>query len=204
MAIVRWDRGSDMARLRARVRTGSFGEREGEWMPAADITRDADSITMKVDLPGLTADDVTVELRDSHLVITGERTQETEEKHEGMVSRERVFGTFMRSVALPAGVTADDIKASFANGELTVEVSLPAEVEGKQIEVHTPRRRPSRLVGASKAMNRALGADNAPLPRPVDSGGSCRRPDDSRSPSPSRPRGDAGECLIPARLVAHL
>ena len=126
---------------------------------------------MKVDLPGLTADDVTVELRDSHLVITGERTQETEEKHEGMVSRERVFGTFMRSVALPAGVTADDIKASFANGELTVEVSLPAEVEGKQIEVHTPRRRPSRLVGASKAMNRALGADNAPLPRPVSTQG---------------------------------
>ena len=53
-------------------------------------------------------------------------------------------------------------------------------------------------------MNRALGADNAPLPRPVDSGGRCRRPDDSRSPSPSRPRGDAGECLIPARLVPHL
>jgi HSP20 family protein len=137
MAIVRWDPWSDMARLRREL-DKVFGEREGAWMPAADVTRDEDGITMKVDLPGMTADDVKVELRDSQLVVTGERKQETEEKHEGMVSRERVFGSFMRSIALPAGVGADDVKARFANGELTVEVSLPAEAEGKQIEVHTP------------------------------------------------------------------
>lgn len=137
MAIVRWDPWSDVARLR-REFDSFFGEREGAWMPAADITRDADSITMKVDLPGMAADDVKVELRDNHLVVTGERKQETEEKHEGMVARERVFGSFMRSVAVPAGVGTDDVKASFANGELTVEVSLPAQPEAKQIEVHTP------------------------------------------------------------------
>src|SRR6478735_6159591 len=102
MAIVRWDPWSDVARLR-REFDSFFGERESAWMPAADITRDADGITMKLDLPGMTADDVRVELRDSQLVVTGERKQETEEKHEGMVSRERVFGSFMRSIALPAG-----------------------------------------------------------------------------------------------------
>ena len=137
MAIVRWDPWSDMARLRRKF-DPFFGGREGAWMPAADITRDVDGITMKVDLPGMTANDVKVELRDNHVVVTGERNQETEEKQEDMVTRERVFGSFMRSVALPAGVGADDVKASFADGELTVEVSLPAQAEATQIEVHTP------------------------------------------------------------------
>ena len=137
MAIVRWDPWSEVARLR-REFDSIFGERESAWMPAADITRDADGIRVKVDLPAMTADDVKVELRDDHLLITGERKQETEEKHDGTVSRERVFGSFMRSVALPPGVGTDDVKASFANGELTVEVSLPAQAEAKQIEVHTP------------------------------------------------------------------
>ena len=93
---------------------------------------------MKVDLPGMTADDVKVELRDSRLVITGERRLEKEEKHGGAVSRERVYGSFVRSVALPAGVESDHVKASFENGELTVSVALPAPPEAKQIEVRTP------------------------------------------------------------------
>jgi HSP20 family protein len=137
MAIVRWDPWSDMARLR-REFDRVFGEREGGWMPAADITREEGGLTMKIDLPGMTAEDVKVELRDNHLVVTGERKQETEEKHEDMVSRERVFGSFMRSVALPGGVGVDDVKASFAHGELTVEVSLPAQVEAQEIEVRSP------------------------------------------------------------------
>ena len=135
MAIVRWDPGTEVARLRRHVNS-FFGS--GEWTPAADITRDADGITMKVDLPGMTADDVKVELRATRLVITGERRQEKEEKHGGAVSRERVYGSFVRSVALPAGVESDHVKASFENGELTVSVVLPAPPEAKQIEVRTP------------------------------------------------------------------
>lgn len=137
MAIVRWDPWSEVARLR-REFDGFFGERSGGWAPAADVTRTDDGITMKVDLPGMTADDVTVELRDGQLAVMGERKQESEEKHEGIVARERIFGSFARTLALPAGVTADDVRATFANGELTVEVSLPAQPEATQIEVQTP------------------------------------------------------------------
>lgn len=85
----------------------------------------------------MTADQVQVELRDNHLVVKGEGKAEREKEHEGTIVRERSFGSFLRSLALPGGVTADDVKASFANGELTVEVSLPTAAEATQIEVET-------------------------------------------------------------------
>ncbi len=137
MALVRWDPWNDMLRLRREL-DGFFGERSSEWMPAADVTREADKITMQIDLPGMTAEDVKIELRDSRLFVTGERKQEHEETHEGTVSRERFFGSFLRSLQLPPGVGSDDVSASFANGELTVTVALPTQAEAKQIEIDTP------------------------------------------------------------------
>ena len=134
MALVKWDPWSEVARLRREL-DGFLGDRSAEWRPAADVTRDDDSITVKVDLPGLGADDVKVELREQSLVITGERKQESEQKYEGTIVRERVFGSFIRTLSLPAGVEAEDVQATFANGELTVTVTLPAQPETKEIEV---------------------------------------------------------------------
>ena len=136
MALVKWDPWNEMARLRREL-DSYFGARSPEWMPAADVTRAEDKITMRIDLPGMTADDVKIELRDSQLVVSGERKQETEETHEGTVSRERFFGSFYRSLPLPAGVDADDIKATFANGELIVAVPIPPQPGARQIEIQT-------------------------------------------------------------------
>ncbi len=137
MAIVRWDPWSELARVRREL-DSFFGERPGVWNPAADITREGDTLTMKVDLPGLKADDITVELHDSQLVVTGERKLEKEEKLGDTVSRERMFGSFMRTLALPAGVERDDVEAAFVNGELTVVVSLPTQRTAEEIEIKTP------------------------------------------------------------------
>ena len=136
MALVKWDPLNEMARLRREL-DSYFGERSSEWMPAADVTRAEDKITMKIDLPGMTADDVKIELRDSQLVVTGERKQETEETHEGTVSRERFFGSFLRSLPLPAGVDSDDVKATFTNGELIVTAQIPTPPVATQIEIQT-------------------------------------------------------------------
>jgi HSP20 family protein len=137
MAIVRWDPWSELARARREL-DNFFGERTGVWNPAADITREGEIITMKIDLPGMTVEDVTVELRDSQLIVTGERKQEKEEKLGDTVSRERMFGSFLRTLALPVGVERDDIEATFANGELTVVVTLPAQRAAEEIEIKTP------------------------------------------------------------------
>jgi HSP20 family protein len=137
MALVRWDPWSELARMR-REFDGLFADRNGEWLPAADVARDDEHITLKLDLPGIAPGDVRVELHDQRIVITGERKHESEEKQDGVISRERVFGSFVREFALPVGVNADDVHARFANGELTVTVPLPPESEAKQIEVETP------------------------------------------------------------------
>ena len=132
MALVRWDPWNEVARLR---RGGwLLGKRSGEWSPAADVTRDDDTLTVKLDLPGIAASDVKVELRDQRLVITGERK---EEKLDGTIVRERIFGNFIRTLSLPAGVDEDDVHATFANGELTVKVTLPPQPDPKQIEVQS-------------------------------------------------------------------
>jgi HSP20 family protein len=136
MALIRWNPWNEVARLRRELDTFIF-QRSDEWMPATDVTRDADRVTVKIDLPGMTADDVNVELRDQQLVITGERKQETEKRHEGAITRERVFGSFLRSLELPAGVGADDIQARFANGELVVTVAVPTPAESKAIAIET-------------------------------------------------------------------
>jgi HSP20 family protein len=136
MALVRWEPWNELARLR-REFGGLFADRSGAWMPAADVTREDDVVTLKLDLPGLGAGDVNIELRDQRLVIRGERKRESEEKVDGVVTRERVFGSFVRELALPAGVDADDVHATFSNGELTVKVTLPAEPEAKQIEIES-------------------------------------------------------------------
>ncbi len=139
MAIIRWDPFTEVARLRREL-DSFFGQASAGWMPAADVERDADGVKVSIDLPGMKAEDVKVEVRDQYLVISGNRETDREEKSEGTYTRERTFGSFARSFALPAGVDADDVKARFENGELTVMVALPAEPEAKtiEIEVETP------------------------------------------------------------------
>jgi HSP20 family protein len=137
MTMVRWDPWRELARMRGdldELFTRSFGRTAREWLPAADVTRDGDMIVVQMDLPGMTADDVKIELHDQVLTISGERRQEVE----GVLSRERVFGSFVRSFALPGGrIDSDDVTAEFANGELAVHIRLPAEPEAKEIEIRT-------------------------------------------------------------------
>ena len=57
-------------------------------VPAADVDRDADSVKVSIDLPGMKAEDVKVEVRDGYLMIPGNRETDREEKSEGTYSRE--------------------------------------------------------------------------------------------------------------------
>jgi HSP20 family protein len=77
---------------------------------------------------------VNVEIDDGHLVLSGERRQEHEERHEGVYRSERIYGRFYRAVPLPDGADAEHATATFKNGVL--EVSMP--LTGR----HQPRRLP--------------------------------------------------------------
>jgi HSP20 family protein len=80
---------------------------------------------VRVDLPGVDKNDVTLEVEDDLLVIKGERKQETEEKREGFFHSERHYGSFLRSIPLPEGVDLTDAKAMFNDGVLEVTMKAP-------------------------------------------------------------------------------
>lgn len=105
-----------------------------EWAPAVDMVERDGRLVVRADVPGLGKDDVNVEIDDGHLVISGERSQEHEERHEGVYRSERIHGHFHRVIALPEGAEADQAKATFKNGVLEITMPLTAR--------HHPRRLP--------------------------------------------------------------
>jgi HSP20 family protein len=105
------------------------------WIPAMDLVEGEDSYVLRADLPGLAEDDVKVEYEDNALTISGERKTAREERKGGYVRYERASGAFRRSLTLPAGVDADAIEASFANGVLEVKIPKPAARQPHRIAI---------------------------------------------------------------------
>jgi HSP20 family protein len=107
------------------------------WAPAIDILERDGRIVVRADLPGLSPDDVRIEVRDDTLVIEGERRQEMEVEDEGGVYRaERIYGRFARAIALPDGADPERASARFDNGVLEIEVPLREDARrGRRIEI---------------------------------------------------------------------
>jgi HSP20 family protein len=107
------------------------------WSPQVEVFQRDDRLVIRADLPGLTKDDVQVEVTDDAVTIRGERRQEQEERREGYYHSERSYGSFYCSIPLPEGVTADQADANFRDGVL--EVTMPAPQRptsgGRRLEV---------------------------------------------------------------------
>jgi HSP20 family protein len=106
--------------------------------PPVEVYEREGQFTVCADLPGLTKDDVHVEVTDDALLITGERRSEHEERQEGMHRSERSYGTFRRQIPLPEGVNAEQATATFKDGVLKVTMPAPQRQErGRRIEIHS-------------------------------------------------------------------
>lgn len=106
-------------------------------MPSMDISETDKAIEITAELPGLEKKDVELNVADNLLTIRGEKKNEREEKNKDYHLVERSYGSFSRSVELPAGVKVEDISAEIANGLLKVTVQKPAPKQTKQIEIKT-------------------------------------------------------------------
>ena len=147
MAIVRWDPFRDVAALQDRINrifNESFGRSRDledevslyDWRPPVDIYKTKDGIVLKVELPGIHKDDVSVEVKDNVLTLKGERLLDPKIKDEHYFRKERSFGKFNRSFTLQESIRPDLIKASFKEGILTIEVPKSGEEKPKQITVN--------------------------------------------------------------------
>lgn len=103
--------------------------------PPADVSETDKEVTVKLDLPGVKAKEIDVQLNGNQLVISGERKEEKEEKGETWHRVERRSGRFSRTMTMPCAVEEDKIDASMKDGILTVVLPKTAEAQSRKIEV---------------------------------------------------------------------
>jgi HSP20 family protein len=142
MALIRWEPARELTTLQSEMNRlfNSFFEGNGEgsprrWTPSMDLVEVEDHLVLRADLPGLSEEDVNIEVQDNVLTVSGERTTEREEKREGYYRMERAFGNFSRSMTLPEGVDAEKIQASFDKGVLEVRIPKPEERKPRRISI---------------------------------------------------------------------
>jgi HSP20 family protein len=146
--LVRWDPLREAASMHtelSRVMNGLFegnGRQAQAWVPMMDVWETEDSVHYAFDLPGLAQDAIEVEVEDGALTVSATRTREQKQDAGTFQRFERRFGTFSRTIGLPAGVSEDAINASYVNGVLEIGVPKPEQPKPKRIEVAVPGEQP--------------------------------------------------------------
>jgi len=111
--------------------SGERGFGAGLWAPQVEMFEHDGHLVVRADLPGLTKDDVNVEVNDDGITIEGERRSEQEENREGFYRSERSYGKFYRRLPLPEGVDAENANATFNNGVLEITMEAPKQKASK-------------------------------------------------------------------------
>lgn len=116
---------------------GGQGHERGHWVPQIEAFQQGDRYIVRVDLPGMRREDVTVEVGDEYLIIQGHRREQREDTSGGFYRSERTYGSFFRSVPLPEGSDAETAEASFHDGVLEISIAAPARPtpRGRRIEI---------------------------------------------------------------------
>ena len=141
--LIRWDPFREMASLQndmSRLMQGVLGAgnpngQSRTWIPPVDVWETDDEVVYAVDLPGLTEDEVSLEVEDGSLTISGTRERKDESTTDGLYRYERSFGSFTRTIGLPHGVTEEAISADYENGVLEIRVRKPEQPKPRRIQI---------------------------------------------------------------------
>lgn len=140
--LIRWEPAREMMTLREAMDrlfddafTRPLSIDGGSTMPPIDMYQTDDEVVVKAAIPGFKADDVQINITGDVLSIRGEMRQENESKEKSWQMREQRWGTFERRVALPTEVKADNAKAEFEDGILTITLPKAEEVRPKTINI---------------------------------------------------------------------
>ena len=119
-----------------------FGERrselaEGAWVPSVDVSETDKELKVRAELPGMTQDDIELNLQDNVLTLKGEKKQEKKEEKENYHRTECCYGSFTRSLTLPVSVDQDKVQATFKDGILEITLPKSEEVKPKKISITT-------------------------------------------------------------------
>lgn len=107
------------------------------WAPVVDILDKKDHVLLNVELPGVSKEDISVNIEDRVLTISGERKKEEVEEKENYYRRESRYGSFKRAFTLSEDIMTDEVSADFKDGVLKVTLKKDtAKDEVKQITVN--------------------------------------------------------------------
>jgi HSP20 family protein len=147
MAVVRYDPLREVAAIQNELRRSletmfrgidPSAQSEGAdrtWLPAVDVKETNKELQLSFDLPGMSEDDISIEVQDNVLTVSGQREERRDERGEGFRRMERRFGSFARSFPLPAGVSENQIKANYDNGVLEIRVPKPKAQEPRRVQI---------------------------------------------------------------------
>lgn len=139
--LVRWEPFRELATLQtemSRLMNGVFegsGRTTQSWVPAVDVWEAENELVYAFDLPGVSEDEISIELQDDTLTVSAERERKEEHSEDGFVRFERRFGTFSRAVGVPQGVSEEGIKAQYRDGVLEIHVAKPEETKPRRIQI---------------------------------------------------------------------
>ena len=125
VAVSRWDPLHDLLALHERMNRLGPDDPPG-WTPAVDLYETADRFVLSIELPGLTRDQIKIELQQEILTVRGDRAVQHEEGAQ-FHRVERGHGPFARSFSLPNPADADRVQAEFRDGVLTVAIPKLAQ-----------------------------------------------------------------------------
>jgi len=143
MAIEKWKPFGMLTSLQRdinRLFEGFWPIHRGEWAretfaPSVDVSEDGDNIYVTAEVPGMDEKDIKVNFQNGVLTLSGEKKEEKETREKNYHSVERVYGSFSRSVSVPAQVNAQKAAAKFKNGVLTVTFPKLEEAKPKEITI---------------------------------------------------------------------
>jgi HSP20 family protein len=131
--ITRYNRELDS--LWDRLAGGFPFESAGQWLPSIDVAQSDGEITVRAELPGLEAQDIDLDISGDILSIRGEKKGKEELKEENYYTRESYYGSFQRSIRLPAEVQSDKVEANFKNGILDIRLPKSEKSKSQKIQI---------------------------------------------------------------------
>ena len=109
--------------------------RLGRWIPAVDVSESDEEITVRAEVPGLDPGEVEVLVEGDVLTIKGEKKEEREQSDRNYHRVERQYGSFVRNIQLPGAVVAEQVKATAANGVLTICLPKHEDTKPKRVQI---------------------------------------------------------------------
>ncbi len=108
---------------------------ESSWVPPVDVAQEEDRFRIHIDLPGVKREEIEITVDGDTLTVKGEKKRESESKQDDTYRSERYYGSFSRSLTLPAAVDANKIEARYKDGVLEIVIPKSEEAKPKQIKI---------------------------------------------------------------------